>query len=286
MEKPDVDLIEGLSPAISIDQKGTSHNPRSTVGTVTEIYDHLRLLYARAGIPHCPVCGRVIQRQTVEQMVDIIKQFPDGTRIMILAPLIKDRKGEHKKVFDDIRKAGFVRVRVNGEIYDVNEDIRPDRYKNTSIEAVVDRLVVKEKDNDDNRLADSLETALKLGEGVVYVNKQLPQSGGGKGTNGKGAESEGKEEDDVMFSEHFACPLGHVSLGEIEPRTFSFNTPHGACPTCMGLGTQLEIDPDLIIPNGELSLSEGAIRTNGMDSAGDSYFGKLIEAVAANTSLM
>jgi excinuclease ABC subunit A len=274
MEKPDVDLIEGLSPAISIDQKGTSHNPRSTVGTVTEIYDHLRLLFARVGVPHCPVCGRVIQRQTVEQMVDAVKQFPDGTRIVVLAPLVKDRKGEHKKVFDDIRKAGFVRVRVNGEIYDVNEDIRIDRYKNTSIEAVVDRLVIQREGTDDTRLADSIETALKLGEGVVIVNKVPPSP------NGRGAGGEGRAEDDVTFSENFACPLGHVSLGEIEPRTFSFNTPHGACPACMGLGTQLEIDPDLIIPNRELSLSEGAIRTNGMDSSGDSYFGKLLEAVA------
>lgn len=281
MEKPDVDLIEGLSPAISIDQKGTSHNPRSTVGTVTEVYDHLRLLFARAGIPHCPVCGRVIQRQSIEQMVDTIKQFPDNTKIMVLAPLIKDRKGEHKKVFDDIRKAGFVRVRVNGEIYDVNEDLKIDRYKQTSIEAVVDRLVVKSENNDDTRLADSLETALKLGEGVVLVNKQEPNSNGtGKKSSNGNANAEGREEDDVIFSENFACPLGHVSLGEIEPRTFSFNTPHGACPACMGLGTKLEIDPDLIIPNRELSLSEGAIRANGMDSGGDSYFGKLLEAVA------
>ncbi len=249
MEKPDVDLIEGLSPAISIDQKGTSHNPRSTVGTVTEIYDHLRLLFARVGTPHCPKCGRVIQRQTVEQMVDIVRQYPDGTRIMILAPLVKDRKGEHKKVFDDIRKAGFVRVRVNGEIYDVNEDIRLDRYKQTSIEAVVDRL----------------------------VNKQVPS------LNGRGNGSGSAEVDkgaDVVFSEHFSCPYDNISLGEIEPRTFSFNTPHGACPACMGLGTQLEIDPDLIIPNKELSLEEGAIRANGMDSGADSYFSKLIEAVA------
>lgn len=274
MEKPDVDLIEGLSPAISIDQKGTSHNPRSTVGTVTEVYDHLRLLFARVGIPHCPECGRVIQRQTVEQMVDQIKQFPDGTRIMVLAPLVKDRKGEHKKVFDDIRKAGFVRVRVNGEIYDVNDDVKLDRYKNTSIEAVVDRLVVKAGGNDDTRLADSLETALKLGEGVVIVNKVLASSGG------KANQVEGREEDDVVFSENFACPLGHVSLGEIEPRTFSFNTPHGACPACMGLGTQLEIDPDLIIPNRDLSLNDGAIRANGMESGSDSYFSKLLEAVA------
>ncbi|MCC7162598.1 MAG: excinuclease ABC subunit UvrA [Anaerolineae bacterium] len=283
MEKPDVDLIEGLSPAISIDQKGASHNPRSTVGTVTEVYDHLRLLFARAGTPHCPVCGRVIQRQSIEQMVDTIKQFPDGTRIMILAPLIKDRKGEHKKVFEDIRKAGFVRVRVNGEIFDVNEELKLDRYKQTSIEAVVDRLVVKAEGNDDTRLADSIETALKLGQGVVLVNKQLPAGfakTNGAQANGNDNAAEGREQDDVIFSENFACPLGHVSLGEIEPRTFSFNTPHGACPACMGLGTQLEIDPDLIMPNQELSLSEGAIRTNGMDSAADSYFGKLLEAVA------
>lgn len=274
MEKPDVDLIEGLSPAISIDQKGTSHNPRSTVGTVTEVYDHLRLLFARVGILHCPECGRVIQRQTVEQMVDQVKQFPDGTRIMVLAPLVKDRKGEHKKVFDDIRKAGFVRVRVNGEIYDVSDDVKLDRYKNTSIEAVVDRLVVKAEGNDDTRLADSLETALKLGEGVVIVNKVIAAPGG------KAGQVEGREEDDVVFSENFACPLGHVSLGEIEPRTFSFNTPHGACPACMGLGTQLEIDPDLIIPNRDLSLNDGAIRANGMESGSDSYFSKLLEAVA------
>ena len=160
-----MDLIEGLSPAISIDQKGVSHNPRSTVGTVTEIYDHLRLLFARVGIPHCPKCGRVIQRQTVEQMVDSVQDLPEGAKIMILAPLVKDRKGEHKKVFDDIRKAGYVRVRVNGDIYDVNEDIRLDRYKQTSIDAVVDRLVIHHGNGDPNRLADSLETALKARRG-------------------------------------------------------------------------------------------------------------------------
>jgi excinuclease ABC subunit A len=265
MEKPEVDLIEGLSPAISIDQKGVSHNPRSTVGTVTEIYDHLRLLFARVGIPHCPKCGRVIQRQTVEQMVDSVRDLPEGSKIMILAPLVKDRKGEHKKVFDDIRKAGYVRVRVNGEIYDVNEDIRLDRYKQTNIEAVVDRLIIHHGNGDANRLADSIETALKLGEGVVIVNTA----------------KNGNPPEDIVFSEHFSCPYDNLSLGEIEPRTFSFNTPHGACQACTGLGTQMELDPDLIIPNKELSLREGAIRTNGMDSGGsDSYFGKLLEAVA------
>ncbi|MGE5139059.1 MAG: excinuclease ABC subunit UvrA [Rudaea sp.] len=267
MEKPEVDMIEGLSPAISIDQKGVSHNPRSTVGTVTEIYDYLRLLFARVGIPHCPKCGRVIQRQTVEQMVDAVQDLPEGTRIMILAPLVKDRKGEHKKVFDDIRKAGYVRVRVNGEIYDVNEDIRLDRYKQTSIEAVVDRLVVRPEDSDKARLSDSLETALRLGDGVVIVNASRKGQNGDKG-------------EDIVFSEHFSCPYDNLSLGELEPRTFSFNTPHGACPACTGLGTQLELDPELIIPNRDVSLRDGAIRTNGMQSDGDGYFAKIVEAVA------
>ncbi len=265
MEKPDVDQIEGLSPAISIDQKGVSHNPRSTVGTVTEIYDHLRLLFARAGQPHCPKCGRPIERQTVEQIVDAVEHLPAGSKIMILAPLIRDRKGEHKKIFDDVRKAGYVRVRVNGEVLDVNEDVRLDRYKQHTIEAVVDRLVVKpEMNGDHNRLTDSIETALKLGSGVVLVAVQ----GGGTKT------------DDLIFSEHFSCPVDNISIGEIEPRTFSFNTPHGACPACTGLGTQMELDPDLIIPDRQLSLGEGAIRANGIDSGGDTYFSKLIEAVA------
>jgi excinuclease ABC subunit A len=267
MEKPDVEQIEGLSPAISIDQKGVSHNPRSTVGTVTEIYDHLRLLFARVGQPHCPKCGRVIQQQSVEQIVDAVESLPDGARIMILAPLIKDRKGEHKKVLDDVRKAGFVRVRVNGDVLDVNEEVKLDRYKQHTIEAVVDRLVIKgatlgqAQGGDHTRIADSVETALKLGGGVVLVSRQ--------------------NEEDLMFSEHFSCPVDNISLGEIEPRTFSFNTPHGACPACTGLGTQMELDPDLIIPDKTLSLAEGAIRANGIDSGNDdSYFGKLIEAVA------
>ena len=262
MEKPDVDQIEGLSPAISIDQKGVSHNPRSTVGTVTEIYDYLRLLFARAGQPHCPKCGRLIERQSVEQIVDAVENLPDGARIMILAPLIKDRKGEHKKVFEDVRKAGYVRVRVNGDVLDVNEDIKLDRYKQHTVEAVVDRLIIKrEQTSDHSRIADSIETALKLGGGVVIIARQ--------------------NEEDLMFSEHFSCPIDNISLGEIEPRTFSFNTPHGACPACTGLGTQMELDPDLIIPNRDLSLSEGAIRANGIDSGNDdSYYGKMIEAVA------
>ncbi|MCL4488472.1 MAG: excinuclease ABC subunit UvrA [Chloroflexi bacterium] len=266
MDKPEVDHIEGLSPAISIDQKGVSHNPRSTVGTVTEIYDHLRLLFARVGQPHCPKCGRPIERQTVEQIVDAVENLPAGSRILILAPLIKDRKGEHKKVFEDVRKAGYVRVRVNGDVLDVNEDVRLDRYKQHTIEAVVDRLVIRPGANGDhNRLTDSIETALKLGGGVVIVS----------------AQSEGsKKGQDHIFSEHFSCPVDNISLGEIEPRTFSFNTPHGACPACTGLGTQMELDPDQIIPNRDLSLADGAIRANGIDSGGDTYFSKLIEAVA------
>ncbi|MBI4787756.1 MAG: excinuclease ABC subunit UvrA [Chloroflexi bacterium] len=266
MEKPDVDQIEGLSPAISIDQRGVSHNPRSTVGTVTEIYDHLRLLFARAGQPHCPKCGRPIERQTVEQIVDAVEQLPAGARIMVLAPLIKDRKGEHKKIFDDVRKAGYVRVRVNGDVLDVNEEVKLDRYKQHTIEAVVDRLVIKPETNGDrNRLTDSIETALKLGGGVVLVSVQ------GNGD---------RKSQDLVFSEHFSCPIDNISLGEIEPRTFSFNTPHGACPACTGLGTQMELDPDLIIPDKTLALAEGAIRANGIDSGGDGYFSKLIEAVA------
>jgi excinuclease ABC subunit A len=248
--------------------RSVSHNPRSTVGTVTEIYDHLRLLFARVGQPHCPKCGRPIQRQTVEQIVDAIENLPTGSRIMILAPLIKDRKGEHRKILDDIRKAGYVRVRVNGEVLDVNEEVKLDRYKQHTVEAVVDRLVIKPEGNGDHsRLSDSIETALKLGGGVVIVSTQ-PSNGN-------------KEPEDLVFSEHFACPVDNISLGEIEPRTFSFNTPHGACPACTGLGTQMELDPDLIIPNKELALAEGAIRANGIDSGNDdSYFGKLIEAVA------
>ncbi len=277
MEKPDVDKIDGLSPAISIDQKGVSHNPRSTVGTVTEIYDYLRLLFARIGVPHCPNCGRVIQSQTVEQIVDTVQAFPEGARIMILAPLIKARKGTHQKVFEDIRKAGFVRARVNGEIHDVNETIELDRYKIHTIEAVVDRLTVQAptptlprnagegRGGGDNqsRLADSIETALKLGEGVVIVSVV-----------------NGKEMEDHLFSEQYACPYCGISIGEIEPRSFSFNTPHGACPTCQGLGVKMELDPDLIIPNKDLSLAEGAIKANGTPRQEDSYFFKVLSAVA------
>ena len=238
MEKPEVDYIEGLSPAISIDQKGPSKNPRSTVGTVTETYDYLRLLFARVGHPHCPKCGREITAQTVQQIVDAIRNIPAGSRIMILAPLIRDRKGEYQTVFDDLRKAGYVRVRVDGEIHDLSEEFQLDKYKKHSIEAVVDRLVVG-KSESQSRIADSVETALKLGAGVVLV-----------------VIGEGEE---LLFSEHFACVHCGISLGEIAPRTFSFNSPHGACRECTGLGVKLEIDPELVL-NKELSIMEGAIR--------------------------
>jgi len=267
MEKPDVDQIEGLSPAISIDQKGTSRNPRSTVGTVTEVYDYLRLLFARIGQPHCPQCGRPITRQTVEQIVDAIAAYPQGSRLLILAPLIKDRKGEHKQVFEQIRKSGFVRVRVDGEIWDVNEEIELDRYKNHAIEAVVDRLIIRHGDENGNgldmtRLADSVETALKLGGGIIIVADV----------------TDPEHPRDRLFSEHLACPVCNISLPEIEPRTFSFNSPHGACPACMGLGTQMEFDPELIVPNPDLSLAEGALHPWSRDTA--AYYQALIEATA------
>ena len=238
MEKPDVDYIEGLSPAISIDQKGPPHNPRSTVGTITEIYDYLRLLFARIGHPHCPECRREISRQTVQQIVDAVQEIPQGSRIMILAPLIRDRKGEHQTILKDLQKAGFVRVRVDGQIYDLSEEFQLDKNKKHTIEVVVDRLQVERGENA-TRLADSIETALKLGSGVVLV-KVL----------------DGEE---LLFSEHFACVYCGISLGEIAPRTFSFNSPYGACTACTGLGCRLEIDPNLVIPNKGLSLVEGAI---------------------------
>jgi excinuclease ABC subunit A len=238
MEKPDVDYIEGLSPAISIDQKGTSRNPRSTVGTVTEIYDYLRLLFARTGHPHCPECGREITVQTVEQIVDAVKSLSADSRIMILSPLVKSRKGEYQQVFNDLRKAGYARVRVDKEIRNLSEDFQLDKQKKHTIEAVIDRLVIGQSDSQ-SRIADSVETALKLGGGVVLISI-----------------IDGEE---LLFSEHFACVNCGISLGEIAPRTFSFNSPHGACPNCTGLGIKLEIDPELVLPNKQLSLEEGAI---------------------------
>ncbi len=242
MEKPDVDLIEGLSPAISIDQKGTTRNPRSTVGTVTEIYDYLRLLFARIGRPHCPRCGREISEQSVEEITDTISRLPEGTRLMILAPVVRDRKGEYSTLLEDLSKKGFVRVRVDGEIHSLDEPIPLERYKQHTIEVVVDRVVVRGSAADATerqRLADSVETAARLSEGLVVASV----IGG----------------EELTFSEQNACPVCGISVGEIEPRSFSFNSPHGACPECTGLGLTQVFDPELIIRNPQLSINEGAI---------------------------
>jgi excinuclease ABC subunit A len=271
MEKPDVDQIEGLSPAVSIDQKGVSHNPRSTVGTVTEIYDYLRLLFARVGRPHCPECGRVVLPQSAEQIVEGVLRLRDEGRIQILAPLIKDRKGHHQGIFDDVRKAGFVRIRVDGEVRQVEEDIELDRYKNHSIEAVVDRLVLHqwmEEDAEDaqaarSRLTDSIETALQLGNGVVIVNDI----------------TDSDNPQDHFYSEHLSCAYDGTSVPDIEPRTFSFNSPHGACPDCQGLGTKREIEPDLVVPNKDLSLYEGAITAWPTEDK-QGYYWQLLKATA------
>ena len=235
MDKPDVDNIEGLSPAISIDQKTTSHNPRSTVGTVTEIYDYLRLLYARAGRPHCPNCGKPITQQSVDQMVDRIMQLPSGAKLLIMAQLVRGKKGEHKKVLEQIRREGYVRVRIDGELHDLGEEIALEKQKKHTIEIVVDRLVVRE--GMESRLADSLETALHAGEGVVYVQVV--------------------DGDLLMFSENFACVDCGISLPEIAPRMFSFNSPFGACPVCTGLGSHKEFDPALVVPDPTLSVADG-----------------------------
>ncbi len=259
MEKPDVDYIDGLSPAISIDQKGPSRNPRSIVGTVTEIYDYLRLLFARIGHPHCPSCGREIAQQTVQQIVDSIVSLPADSRIMIMSPLIRDRKGEHQAAFEDLQKAGYVRVRVDGRIYDLSEEFHLDKNRKHSIEAVVDRLVIDEA-MDIRRIADSVETALKLGAGVALVSIE----------NGE----------ELLFSEHFACVHCGISLGEIAPRTFSFNSPHGACSDCTGLGNKLEIDADLVIPNKGLSLAEGAILPWSREGAMSSWYEDTVETAA------
>ena len=261
MDKPDVDYIEGLSPAISIDQKGVSHNPRSTVGTVTEIYDYLRLLFARVGRPHCPKCDRPVQRQTVQQIVEAITSLPEGSRITLLAPKVRRKKGEHKEIFETARKSGFVRVRVNGTVHMLDElgDLNLDKQKWHHIELVVDRLIIR-PDIELSRVAESVETALKEGDGVVQVAR------------------EGDEE--LVYSEQFACIQCGVSLPEIEPRTFSFNSPHGACPQCTGLGYKLEVDPDLVIPNKSLSLLEGAVAPWTRAGSSSAWYLSLMNSVA------
>jgi len=269
MEKPDIDHIDGLSPAISIDQKGTSRNPRSTVGTVTEIYDYMRLLWARAGHPHCPNCGRPITHQSPQQMADQILALPDGTRLMILGPVIRDRKGEHTAIFDEIRRQGFVRVRVDGDVRDMDETISLAKTRKHTIEVVIDRLVVRHPQDDTDadahpdrvRLIDSLEVALRMSNGIAIAQV-----------------IDGEE---MTFSEQFACTHCGISYGELEPRNFSFNNPHGACPECTGLGTTMELDPELVIPNRELSIAQGAIlpwMRTGLENS--KWYGSLLEAVA------
>jgi len=255
MEKPDVDTIEGLSPAISIDQKGTSKNPRSTVGTVTEVYDYLRLLYARVGHPHCPVCGREVQRQTVDQMADHVEKLPKGTRVMVLGPIVKGRKGEYRSLIDDVRKSGFVRVRVDGSLYELTEQIPLDKNKKHDIQVVVDRIVVGPDQR--TRLVESIETAARLGAGLVIIT---PDKG-----------------DEIQMSMAFACPYDGTSVSEPEPRNFSFNSPHGACPTCTGIGSQLVVDGDLVVPDPSLSLREGAIAAW---SRSQFFYPELLESVS------
>lgn len=258
MEKPDVDYIEGLSPAISIDQKTTSKNPRSTVGTVTEIYDYLRLLYARIGVPHCPVCGKEIKQQTIDQIVDQVMALPGGTKIMVLAPVIRGRKGEHVKEFEAARKSGYVRVRVDGLIYDLSETIKLEKNKKHTIEIVVDRLVIKSEIR--SRLSDSIETASSLTGGLTIINV----------VDGK----------DITFSQNYACPEHGISIDELTPRMFSFNNPFGACKKCTGLGVFMKVDPDLVIPNKELSVRQGGIKASGWAMEGSTIASMYFEALA------
>ena len=260
MEKPDVDYIDGLSPAISIDQKTTSKNPRSTVGTVTEIYDYLRLLWARVGTPHCPKCGKEIQQQTIDQIIDQVMALPEATRVQVMAPVVRGKKGEHQKIFEDARKSGYVRVRADGSLYDLTEEIKLDKNKKHSIEVVVDRLVIQP--DVARRLTDSVETASGLSGGLVLINIV-------------------GEDRDILFSQNYACEDCGISIEELSPRMFSFNNPFGACPTCTGLGAQLKVDPALILPNPSLSILEGAITASGWNNVkGDSISRMYFEALA------
>ena len=254
MDKPDVDSIEGMSPAISIDQKTTSKNPRSTVGTVTEIYDYLRLLWARVGVPHCPKCGKEIRRQTVDQIVDQIAALPQATRVQILAPVIRARKGEHQKVFDDARRGGYVRVRVDGSIYDLTETIPLDKNRKHNIEIVVDRVVIRPDQN--RRLTDAVEIASALSGGLVLAD--IPE-----------------EKRELLFSQNYACDDCGISIEELTPRMFSFNSPYGACPTCGGLGTRLRIDPALIIPDPSKSILDGGITASGWNGVKDESISRM-----------
>ena len=268
MEKPDVESIEGLSPAISIDQKSTNRNPRSTVGTVTEIYDYMRLLYARIGIPHCPKCGREIRRQTVDQMVDQIMALPERTKIQLLAPVVRGRKGRHEKVLEQAKKSGYVRVRVEGSLYELSEEITLDKNIKHNIEIVVDRLVVKP--GIEKRLSDSIETVMGLSNGLMLTDTAV------RDENGE------EKHDTLTFSQNFSCPDCGISVDEVEPRSFSFNNPFGACPDCFGLGYKMEFDEDLMIPDKSLSINQGAITAMGWQSCTDktSFSGAILNALA------
>ena len=260
MEKPDVDAIEGLSPAISIDQKTTSRNPRSTVGTVTEVHDYLRLLWARIGIPHCPVCGKEIKQQTVDQMVDAVQKYPEGTRMQVLAPVVRARKGEHAKLLEEARKSGFVRVRIDGEIYEIDDTPQLDKQKKHTIELVVDRLIIREGKEFQKRLTDSIETATARSGGLVVMDLF--------------------DQGELLFSMNYACPDCGVSIEELAPRMFSFNSPFGACPECSGLGTLMKISPEIILPDPELSLRKGGLNAVGFNVAdGDSMGGQFLTAL-------
>lgn len=260
MEKPNVERIDGLSPAISIDQKSTNRNPRSTVGTVTEIYDYFRLLYARIGIPHCPNCGKEIKKQTVDQIVDQVMSLPEGTKIQLLAPVVRGRKGEHAKVFERAKKSGYVRVRVDGNLYDLSEEIKLEKNIKHNIEIIVDRLVVKA--GIERRLTDSVENVFALAEGLMIVDVI--------------------DGEPMNFSQSFACPDCGISISEIEPRSFSFNNPFGACPECFGLGYKMEFDENLIIPDRSVSLKDGAIAVMGWQSSGESgsFTNAVLQALA------
>ena len=260
MEKPNVEKIDGLSPAISIDQKSTNRNPRSTVGTVTEIYDYFRLLYARIGIPHCPECGKEIKKQSVDQMVDQIMELPEGSKIQLLAPVVRGRKGEHVKIFERAKRSGYVRVRVDGSLYELTEEIKLDKNIKHNIEVVVDRLVVKP--GIERRLTDSIENVLGLAEGLLMVDVIDGET--------------------INFSQSFSCPDCGVSISEIEPRSFSFNNPFGACPVCFGLGYKMEFDPELMIPDQSLSINEGAIQVMGWQSCNEpgSFTNAILQALS------
>src|SRR5205807_6071409 len=261
MEKPDVDHIDGLSPAISIDQKGSSKNPRSTVGTVTEIYDYLRLLYARIGHPHCPVCGREIGRQSIEQIADQVLALPEGTRLLITAPMVQGRKGEHREIFETARRKGFVRARVDGDVRDLVETITLDKNYKHDVEIVVDRVVINAELR--SRLNDSLEQAVALSDGLILLIPADPDSG----------------LEEMLFSQEYACVYDGISMEEPAPRNFSFNNPHGACPACTGLGMRLEVDEDAVVPDPSLSIAGGALAgwTKGPSQR---WLAEVVEAVA------